>query len=101
MRFVGFDGDLGTDQLDGVGPIQQPMLGQIHLAHAPGRQSALDPVLPEMPRFGGLPLQRGELVGPKDGNGDGRGHHPRHGKQLKQRRGGPVRLGGNENQVAA
>ncbi len=50
----GIDGNLGTNQLDGVGPIQQAVLGQIHLAHAPCRKPVLDAVLPQPPRLEGL-----------------------------------------------
>ena len=65
-------GPFGSYKLHGAPPAQQHVLGEVHLAHAAGAESRFQLILPQRPRFGGLPAQYFDAVRREDDNG--RGH---------------------------
>ena len=55
--------DLGPDQLDGAGALEEPVVGQVDLAHPAGTDPLPQVILAESPGLGGRPAQPGDRAG--------------------------------------
>ncbi len=68
-------GTLGMNQLDGTGPLQHAVLGEIDLAHAAGAEQFDEAVLADLPGFVDFAAQGIDQVGADDGRRRGDEQH--------------------------